>query len=306
VRDAEGGLGGRPGGTGGAPPGPGPLAGQGRRRLAGARREGGRRAVSAGTLAVPEGFHRLVRAVDRALGIDLAPYASAQLFRRLDSFCHRHGIADLAGLARRLEAEPALGEAFAAFLTINVTEFFRNPRQWAALRRLLPSLPLSPGGGVRAWSAGCSIGAEPYSLAMLLREALPGRRHQVLATDIDADALAQAEAGRYTAEQVTGVPDDLKSRYLRAEDGGFTVVEALRRMVRFQRHAPAPGRVERVLCPNLAIYFTGAGRDRASRCPSQSRVEGGLLLIGATESLPSPAPYGLSPVEPGFYRKVAA
>ncbi|MFO7245971.1 MAG: protein-glutamate O-methyltransferase CheR [Thermaerobacter sp.] len=266
--------------------------------------------MSAGTLAVPEGFHRLVRAVDRALGIDLAPYASAQLFRRLDSFCHRHGIADLAGLARRLEAEPALGEAFAAFLTINVTEFFRNPQQWAALRRLLPSLPLSPGGGVRAWSAGCSIGAEPYSLAMLLREALPGRRHQVLATDIDADALAQAEAGRYTAEQVTGVPDDLKSRYLRAEDGGFTVVEALRRMVRFQRHDllrdPPPGRFDLVLCRNVTIYFNAAGRDRVYRCLSQSLVEGGLLFIGATESLLSPAPYGLSPVEPGFYRKVAA
>src|SRR5690606_6438520 len=165
-------------------------------------------------LVVPDGFPLLVQSVDRTLGIDLAPYASRQLFRRLEAFRLRHGVADLRDLARRLPGDPALQQAFAGFLTINVTEFFRNPRQWDALRRLAASLA-SAGTGLQVWSAGCSIGAEPYSLAMLLLTTLPGPRHRVLATDIDAEALARARAGRYTPEQVAGVPPELKHRFLR-------------------------------------------------------------------------------------------
>lgn len=265
--------------------------------------------MTANALTVPEGFSLLVQVVDRTLGIDLAPYASRQLFRRLESFRLHHGAADLKDLARRLDGDVALQQAFSTFLTINVTEFFRNPQQWATLRRLVPSLA-KPAGGVQAWSAGCSIGAEPYSLAMLLQATLPGRPHRVLATDIDAEVLAHARTGRYTGEQISGVPEDLKRVYLRLDGDDYLVSDTLRNMVAFRRHDllrdPPPGRFDLVLCRNVTIYFNDAGRDRAYRCLSQGLVGGGLLFIGATESLLNPSDYGLHPVEPGFYRKLRA
>src|SRR5918912_1255574 len=123
----------------------------------------------------------------RITGLDLTSYKAPQMQRRLRALLARVQITSFAEYARLLEHDAARRQEFRDYVTINVSEFFRDAERFGELERhVLPELLARAGNrGLDVWSAGCSIGAEPYSLAMLLRELGPGRRHQVLGTDID-------------------------------------------------------------------------------------------------------------------------
>jgi chemotaxis protein methyltransferase CheR len=127
--------------------------------------------------------------------VDLDQYKREQLLRRLGGLRQRLGLRDLDEYAQRLHHDPAELERFRGWFTINVTEFFRDPDRWVRLRdRVLPAL-LAERRQLRIWSAGCSHGAEVYSLLMLLDQYRNTGPHHLLATDIDPAALATARAG---------------------------------------------------------------------------------------------------------------
>ena len=258
--------------------------------------------------ALDQGFAALCRVVYDTLGLRLEAYRGRQLERRLHFFRRRHNIADNAELARRLRNDSELQQVFADFLTINVTEFFRNPERFEALRlRHLPAL-LRERQPLRIWSAGCSNGAELYSVAMLLAELTPGMKHELLGTDIDENSLNQARRGVYSAQEIQTVPPSFRRYFTESGEGSLAIERRLRSMARFEYHDllrdAYPSDQDLVLCRNVAIYFTEESKARLHGQLAESLRPGGILVIGATESIFRAKAYGLRYLEPGFYERV--
>src|SRR5262249_32936523 len=139
---------------------------------------------------------------------------------------------------RVLETDPQRRQEFKDYVTINVSEFFRDGERFGELeRRVLPML-LEGGPGLRVWSAGCSMGAEPYSLSILLNELAPGRAHSILATDIDHTILdrARAGAGYLPADVRNAAADRLRRWFVASPDGKYSVGPGARTAIRFQKH----------------------------------------------------------------------
>jgi len=222
---------------------------------------------------------------------------SARLARRLRVLgIDRYG--DYLSLVRESVAERT--EMFDRVST-NETQFFREPKQFEYLESaVLPGLVADGDAGrrprsIRAWSAGCSTGEEPYSIAMTLIAALSGWEIEVLATDISTRALSHAVAGVWPVESVREVPRHHLERFMlrgvRSNAGRVRVTDALRSAVRFQRynlhdeHAPDIGRFDLVFCRNVLIYFDRISRGRALRRICGKLDRGGRLFLGHSESL---------------------
>lgn len=250
-------------------------------------------------------FHRTVLDLT---GIDLDCYKGTQMERRLQTIMRRAGVSDLAAYARLLATTPARVKEFQDFLTINVSEWLRNPEKFEELQRaVLPEL-LRRRPSLKIWSAGCSNGSEPYSVAMLLDELNPAGRHQVLATDLDEQILKVAVEGVYTEKDIKNVSPARRSRYFRQEGDRFAVLPALRSRVQFQRHNllsdPFPSGIDLLLCRNVVIYFTEEAKDELYRRFHQSLNPGGILFVGGTESLLRARELGYASVSPFLYRAV--
>ena len=257
------------------------------------------------------GYARLAADVRALLGMDLTQYKAAQVWRRVNSFATGRGFAGADDLLAAARADAGLRDAFRDMLTINVSEFFRNPEVWDALAaNYLPAI-LRPGQPARIWSAGCSIGFEPYTIGMLAREGFAQAGYRMLATDLDVVALAQAQAGRYREDQMAGLSEARRTRFFRqAPDGRFEVGPELKAPVAFRRHDLLADRYETgfdlVVCRNVVIYFTeDAKREIFARFAASLRP-GGTLLIGATESINQARSSGLIAHGAGFYEKAGA
>jgi chemotaxis protein methyltransferase CheR len=248
----------------------------------------------------------------RLCGIDLLQYKRGQMERRIRSFMATRGAQDLAGYAALLKADPAELEKFLDRVTINVSQLWRNPEQWEVLEeRVLPELaetaPTHP-RRVRAWSAGCSYGAEAYTLAACARRAIPRAQVTVLGTDIDARMVQRARAGVFTVEDARDAPTATLASHFSMVDGAWHASDELKRMVRFEQGdllnaRPAASSFDLVLCRNTVIYFNEDVRDALHGRLAISLRSGGRLVVGATERVSDPAAHGLEPDSPFVYRK---
>ncbi|MGQ9674951.1 MAG: CheR family methyltransferase [Chloroflexota bacterium] len=254
-------------------------------------------------------FSMFCQRVERLTGIDLGDYRGAQLKRRLQSIMARAGAVNLAVYARMLEHDPQRLREFCDYLTINVSEFFRDPDHFSILGdRILPEL-LASTQRLNLWSAGCANGAEPYSLAILLKELSVGSRHRLLATDIDDRSLHRAREGRdYRQQDVRNVPVPLLHKYFRQHDGRYSVVEGIRKQPIFKKHNllrdPFEEGFDLIVCRNVVIYFTAEARERLFRRFSASLKPGGVLFVGTTEIIQNCHRFGLESLQPSFYRRV--
>jgi len=231
--------------------------------------------------------------------------------RRLSYFLLRHGLPDLRELARKLGEDGELLSAFRDFLTINVSEFFRNPERFRELEtRILPLL-LKERPQLHIWSAGCANGAEIYSVALLLEELSPGGDHVLLATDIDPESLRRAREAVYSDQEVRSVPPRLLQRYFRRNGTGsrrdWVLSPEVAGKVSFAFHNllsdPPFDDCDLILCRNVMIYFNDEGKEKVFHSLSRGLRPGGYLFIGGTEVVLSPARYCLEYVSPCFYRK---
>jgi chemotaxis protein methyltransferase CheR len=265
-----------------------------------------------GDAGVPAEFEVFRRCAYQITGLDLTSYKAPQMHRRLSALLVRLKVRSFAEYARLLENDAGRRQEFRDYVTINVSEFFRDSDRFAEFeRRVLPDL-LAAAGGVRAWSAGCSIGAEPYSLAMLLSELGPGRLHTILATDVDQTILDRARAGNgYLASDIRNVGAERVQRWFIAQpDGRYSVGPVLRGMIRFVKHdllrdASHAGPFDLIACRNVVIYFTEDAKERIFKGFVHALRTGGVLFMGGTEAILRPKALGLSVMSPGFYRKEA-
>ena len=253
------------------------------------------------------GYSHFQRRVMQLTGIDLTSYKSQQMRRRLGTLLARNKMTSLFEYSRLLD-HPAKLQEFLDFFTINVSEFFRIPEKFHYLEtRVIPDL-MTRGRELRVWSAGCSNGAEPYSLAILLDEIAPLGRWSVLATDVDRTTLARAERGdRYSAADVRNVSERRLAKYFERDDFGYRVKDRLKRRVQFQVHdllkSPFESGLQLILCRHVVIYFTEEAKDILYRKFVNSLVDGGVLFVGGTEIIPRSREIGLETMSVSFYRK---
>jgi chemotaxis protein methyltransferase CheR len=259
-----------------------------------------------------EQFAEISRTMYGVAGIQLRPGKELLVRSRLAKRLRALGIASYDAYLAHVAGDGSgreLSEMVDA-LTTNKTNFFREPAHFDYLRaRVLPTLPA--GGPVRIWSAGCSTGEEPYTLAMVLREALPDldrRDARVLATDISGRVLVQARAGRYGDAATAEVPPELLRRHFRRTvDGAWEAGSGLRALVAFARLNlmdvwPMRGPFQAIFCRNVMIYFDKPTQQRLVARFHDLLAPGGHLFVGHSESLSGIA-HGFTYVQPAVYRR---
>jgi chemotaxis protein methyltransferase CheR len=246
--------------------------------------------------------------VRKLTGVDLLQYKRGQMERRIRSFAGRRGVERLSEYLELLARSQEELDSFRDRMTINVSQLWRNPEQWARLARLvLPELTRRT--RIDAWSAGCSYGAETYTLAAVCADASPGVRVKIRATDIDVQAIARAREGRFSAEDARTAPPDALGRWFERDADGWRARAALRTSLDFEvgdllRMRFPHASYDLVLCRNVVIYFTDEVRDDLHRRFAESLRPGGYFVIGSTERVTAPRELGLEPTAPFFYRKI--
>lgn len=240
-------------------------------------------------------------------GIDLTKYKRPQMERRLASLRSKRGHADFYSYLDEVRKDSALLDELMDRLTINVSEFFRNESRWDELEReVLPDLIRE--GRIRAWSAACSTGQEPYTLLMILARMLPLDQIQLLATDIDQRALSVATAGIYDAQLLTSIPICERQRCFSLRyDGSEEISDQLRKRITFKQHDllrdDFPRDMHLIVCRNVLIYFTEVAKDLLYRKFAAALAPGGVLFLGSTEQIFRPQSYGLYQIQPFCYKK---
>lgn len=241
-------------------------------------------------------------------GIDLTHYKQAQTMRRLTGYLARVEEKDFFGLARRIEQNEEELLALRDYLMINVSEFFRNPDRFEVLASdIIPKLR-QEFGPLRIWSAGTSVGAEAYSIAMIMTELGWVAGDEIIATDVDRGAIQEAKAGVYREDMLKEVSKQRRLRHFKPDKPGYwRVNDAVKSLVRFEVHDlmndPYPQNVHLILCRNVLIYFTDAAKDRIYKKFSESLEPGGYLLIGSTESIFSARAFHLESAGLFLYRR---
>lgn len=253
-------------------------------------------------------FNEFHKWVHRELGINLSAYKPEQLNRRINSLMTRVGIKNLEDYTKVIKTDSEQRQKFLDFITINVTEFYRNPELFVELEKQITTDLLPANKNLKIWSAACSIGCEPYTLAMILDKVSPLGKHTILATDIDNTILSKAKIGEYTKNEMKSVSNNDISKYFRINDDKYYIDDKIKRMVTFKRHDLILDRYETgfdlIVCRNVVIYFNNDVKQEIYKRFSDSLKKGGLLFVGATESIYNYRDYGFEKASTFIYKKI--
>jgi chemotaxis methyl-accepting protein methylase len=258
----------------------------------------------------PAGFQLLTDKITRDRGFGCASYKEKCLRRRIAVRMRARGAHTYSDYAKLLDHDKAEYDKLLDALTINVTKLFRNWETYDAIaRQVVPALWQRPEPRLRTWSAGCSSGEEPYSVATLfyrhaeLLGAAPRTRDRVdlLGSDIDRVSLAAAERARYDETAFADTPADIRNRYFTP---GYPAspIPAIKELVRLERRdllkeAPPSGGLHLVTCRNVIIYFDRATQEALFERFHDALVPGGFLVLGKVETLLGRARTLFAPVD---------
>jgi chemotaxis protein methyltransferase CheR len=240
--------------------------------------------------------------------IDLNAYKERQMKRRLDSLISKNGFKDYEAYVKALKTQKEVYEEFITYMTINVSEFFRNTSQWSVLEKdIFPYLFDKFGKQITIWSAACSTGDEPYSLAMVLSKFLPLNKIKIIATDIDHQILSKAKVGLYNEKSIAGVPAEFKAKYFEKVGQSFKIVDEIKQCIEFKQHNllkdAYPSNVDLIVCRNVLIYFTEEAKDDIYKKFNKSLKKDGILFVGSTEQIIQCQRYNFSTSLTFFYKK---
>lgn len=239
--------------------------------------------------------------------IDLNAYKERQMKRRIDSLIGKHHYTTYRQYVDALRKDRALFDEFVNYLTINVSEFYRNPEQWVTLeKKILPEL-MKKSSSLKIWSAACSTGDEPYSLVMALSRHLPLNQIKIYATDLDKQVIAKAKTGLYVEKSIASVPDDFKKKYFTKVGPSYQISNEIKSRVEFKEHNllkdTYPTDYHLIVCRNVLIYFTEEAKDEVFRKFQKSLKSGGFLFIGSTEQIINHREIGFERRNSFFYEK---
>ena len=240
--------------------------------------------------------------------IDLNSYKEKQMKRRIDTLITKHGIKGYDQYVRELKNNAEYFDEFVNYITINVSEFYRNPDQWQLLDKdVIPQLMDKFGKRLKIWSAACSTGDEPYSLVMALSRHMPLDQIKILATDLDKTVINKAKIGLYNSKSIVSVPDDLKKKYFTQVGPSYKIADEIKARVEFKEHNLLkdmyPSDYNLIVCRNVLIYFTEEAKDEVFRKFNKSLARGGILFIGSTEQIINYKEMGYERKSSFFYTK---
>ena len=252
-------------------------------------------------------FAEIAALAREVAGIALAEGKAALVYSRLSKRLRAHGLQDFSRYCELLRGSEGEAEHphFITALTTNVTAFFREAHHFDNLAALLEDLApaVRAGRRLRLWSAGCSSGQEPYSMALTVLSVIPeaqARDVRILATDIDPRIVAQAQAATYAEAAVQPIPPELRRRWMKpTAEGDWTVGPEARGLVavkplNLMAEWPMRGRFDAIFCRNVAIYFDAPDQTRLWSRFSERLNPGGRLYIGHSERVNDPS----SPLTP--------
>ncbi|NFA59942.1 protein-glutamate O-methyltransferase CheR [Clostridium sporogenes] len=242
-------------------------------------------------------------------GINLKAYKQNQLQRRILSLMSRVGVNSVEEYINLLKKDKDQRIKFLDFITINVSEFFRNPEIFDELEKKIKiELLNNTSGSLKIWSAACSIGAEPYSLSIIMDEISPNKKHKIIATDLDMTILQRAKEGIYAQAEIKNVKRERLEKYFTKEGEKYKIKSSIKNVVTFKKHDLILDNYEKdfdlIVCRNVVIYFNQDIKDNIYKKFSESLKKGGLLFVGATESIYNYKDYGFEKVSTFIYRKI--
>jgi chemotaxis protein methyltransferase CheR len=255
-------------------------------------------------------FEELTRKISRDRGFACASYKEKCLRRRIAVRMRARGVHTYRDYARILDTDDGEYDRLLDALTINVTKLFRNWSVYEALaEHVVPALWNADRRPIHVWSAGCSSGEEPYSLAILFHRyaALRGQlgelgRLEVVGTDIDRASLSAAERGQFNEAAFDETPVELRERYFSAKMP-FTIAPAVKATVRFRRvdlledFPPRTGAFQLIACRNVLIYFDRDTQEQLLGRFHDALAPGGFLVLGKVETLLGPVRSRFAPVD---------
>lgn len=240
--------------------------------------------------------------------IDLNAYKEKQMKRRIDTLIAKHKIVGYENFVQVLKTDKARFDEFVNYLTINVSEFYRNPEQWDFLdKTIIPGLIAKFGKNLKIWSAACSTGDEPYSLVMALSKHLPLNQIKIYATDIDKQVIEKAKGGLYTEKSIANVPADLKQKFFTKIGPSFQISDEIKKRVEFKEHNLLkdnyPSNYHMIVCRNVLIYFTEEAKDEVFVKFQKALAPEGILFIGSTEQIMNHKEIGFNRKNSFYYEK---
>ncbi|MFP4698159.1 MAG: CheR family methyltransferase [Eubacteriales bacterium] len=241
--------------------------------------------------------------------IDLNAYKERQMKRRIDSLIKKNSYENYNDYIKAIKNNKDLFEEFINYLTINVSEFYRNPEQWRVLEEeILPHLFNIFGKKLKIWSAACSTGDEPYSLAMLLSKYIPLSNVEIIATDIDKQVLNKAKIGLYHEKNLAALPEEYKNKYFKKISAtSYQITDDIKSSIKFKQHNllkdPYPNHCNLIVCRNVLIYFTEEAKVSIYKKFNQALQHNGILFVGSTEQIINPKRYELNCYKSFYYQK---
>ncbi len=252
-------------------------------------------------------YLHFIDAIKKKTGIDLSLYKEAQMKRRLTSLREKKGYKDFETYFAAMQKSHDLFDEFLERMTINVSEFYRNPQRWDVLEtKILPSL-IREKKQLKVWSAACSTGEEPYTLSIILSNQLPVSNFSILATDLDKVILERAKVGFYTDRSIKDVPPPILKSCFHKDGMGYAIKDEYKRLINFKQQNLLADRFDSgfdlIVCRNVMIYFTEEAKNELYHKFCQALRPGGILFVGSTEQLFNPGKYGFEPVDTFFYQR---
>lgn len=246
--------------------------------------------------------------VQKNLNLNLDAYKETQLQRRIATVMRSAGVDNLEDYASLIAKDEQVKRAFLDYITINVTEFFRNKEIFDDFESVIKNLLIPKFNSIKIWSAACSIGAEPYSIAMILDKNKIPMKNKIIATDIDEPILKRAKVGRYKEHEIKNINKADISNYFTYENDHYEVSDKIKNMVTFKKHDLLLDDYEKgfnaVVCRNVTIYFKNEAKDQIYKKISESLVPGGVFFTGATESIYNPKEFGFKKLSTFIYEKI--
>lgn len=254
-----------------------------------------------------QNYEKFKEQIFNKTGINLSCYKERQMKRRIDSLIKRNNFDTYDDYFQAISKDKVLFGEFINYLTINVSEFYRNANQWEIIKTdIVPEL-LKHSKNLKIWSAACSTGEEPYSLALVLSQLLPLSAIKIHATDIDREALNKAQIGIYSPKSIESIPKDLVNKYFTKIGDAFKISEEIKKCVEFKQHNllsdKYPEKCDLIVCRNVMIYFTEESKEEMYRKFHDSLNSHGILFVGSTEQIILPNRYNLSALKTFFYKK---
>ena len=242
-------------------------------------------------------FEAIKKRIYEVRGLDTRQYKDSYIKRRLATRMRANNVESYSGYLKIINKNVDEFNPLLNALTINVTEFFRNPETYTAVEDVLNQLVLDKEKKdrslIRIWSAGCSSGEEPYSIAILMLELLKDRikdfNISIHATDVDNQILERAKVGEYQVDNLKNMSKVRLSKYFTRNGDKYIVKEDVKRLIKFKKHdlisEKRLGLFDAILCRNVVIYFSKELQNRLYMHFFNSLIAGGYFIMGKTETL---------------------